>query len=66
VLGTAADDQPAVTIQVLQGERELAADDRLLAQFDLDGLAPRNCVLVTRAWVCGTIGSANRRNVGAR
>ncbi|WP_031933751.1 molecular chaperone DnaK [Candidatus Hepatobacter penaei] len=40
---TAEDNQPAVTIRVFQGEREMAVDNKLLGQFDLVGLpqAPR-------------------------
>src|SRR5207248_3337069 len=34
IFSTAADNQPAVTIRVLQGEREMAADNKLLGQFD--------------------------------
>jgi molecular chaperone DnaK len=37
---TAEDNQPAVTIRVFQGEREMAADNKLLGQFDLVGLPP--------------------------
>ena len=37
---TAADNQPSVTIQVLQGEREMASDNKLIGQFDLSGIAP--------------------------
>jgi molecular chaperone DnaK len=37
---TAEDNQTAVTIRVFQGEREMAADNKLLGQFDLVGLAP--------------------------
>src|SRR3981189_2983137 len=37
---TAEDNQPAVTIRVFQGEREMAADNKLLGQFDLVGIAP--------------------------
>lgn len=37
---TADDNQTAVTIRVFQGERELAADNKLLGQFDLVGIAP--------------------------
>ena len=36
---TAEDDQTAVTIRVFQGEREMAADNKLLGQFDLVGIA---------------------------
>ena len=43
IFSTAADNQTAVTIHVLQGERELAADNRTLGRFDLMGIpsAPR-------------------------
>jgi len=37
---TADDNQQAVTIKVSQGEREMAADNKLLGQFDLMGIAP--------------------------
>ena len=37
---TADDNQPAVTIHVLQGERELARGNKSLGQFDLDGIPP--------------------------
>jgi molecular chaperone DnaK len=37
---TAEDNQPAVTIRVFQGEREMAADNKLLGQFDLVGITP--------------------------
>ncbi|MBQ3032817.1 MAG: molecular chaperone DnaK [Deferribacterales bacterium] len=37
---TAADNQPSVTIQVLQGEREMANDNKRIGQFDLTGIAP--------------------------
>jgi molecular chaperone DnaK len=37
---TAADNQPAVSIHVLQGERDFAKDNRTLARFDLTGLPP--------------------------
>jgi molecular chaperone DnaK len=40
VFSTAEDSQPAVTIRVFQGEREMAADNRLLGQFNLDGIPP--------------------------
>jgi molecular chaperone DnaK len=38
---TAEDNQTAVTIRVFQGEREMAADNKLLGQFDLVGIPPR-------------------------
>ncbi|MDB5367897.1 MAG: dnaK [Rhodospirillales bacterium] len=38
---TAEDNQTAVTIRVFQGEREMAADNKLLGQFDLVGIAPQ-------------------------
>ena len=40
VFSTADDNQPAVSIQVLQGEREMAAYNKKLATFDLTGLPP--------------------------
>ncbi|MFM7561818.1 MAG: Hsp70 family protein, partial [Planctomycetota bacterium] len=40
VFSTAADNQTAVTIQVYQGERKMAGDNRLLGKFDLTGLPP--------------------------
>jgi molecular chaperone DnaK len=40
VFSTAADNQPEVTIHVLQGEREFAKDNRTLGQFNLGGLPP--------------------------
>ena len=40
VFSTAADNQTAVTIHVFQGEREMAADNKLLGQFDLVGIPP--------------------------
>ena len=40
VFSTAADNQPAVTINVLQGEREMAADNKSLGRFDLVGIPP--------------------------
>ena len=39
IFSTAEDNQTAVTIRVFQGERELAADNKLLGQFDLVGIA---------------------------
>src|SRR5574344_1948324 len=38
--GTAEDNQPAVTIRVLQGERKQASGNKLLGNFDLTGIAP--------------------------
>ena len=40
VFSTAEDNQGAVTIRVFQGEREMAADNKLLGQFDLVGIPP--------------------------
>jgi molecular chaperone DnaK len=40
IFSTAADSQTAVTIRVFQGEREMAADNKLLGQFDLVGIPP--------------------------
>ncbi len=40
VFSTAADNQPAVDICVLQGEREFAKDNKKLGEFRLDGIAP--------------------------
>ena len=41
VFSTAEDNQPAVTIHVLQGEREFARDNRTLGNFDLTGIPPK-------------------------
>ena len=40
VFSTAADNQPAVSIHVLQGEREMAADNKTLGQFELTDIPP--------------------------
>ena len=40
IFSTAADNQPAVDVRVLQGERELARDNKSLGLFKLDGIAP--------------------------
>ncbi len=40
VFSTAADNQPSVEIVVLQGERPMAKDDKILGKFHLDGIAP--------------------------
>src|SRR5262249_13842173 len=38
---TAADNQTAVTVRVFQGERPMATDNRLLGEFNLDGIPPQ-------------------------
>ena len=40
IFSTAADNQPAVEVHVLQGEREMAAYNKTLGRFQLDGIAP--------------------------
>jgi hypothetical protein len=40
VFSTAADNQTQVGIKVLQGEREMATDNKLLGQFELEGIPP--------------------------
>jgi len=40
VFSTAEDNQPAVSIRVLQGEREMASDNKVLGNFELVGIAP--------------------------
>jgi len=40
VFSTAADNQPSVDIHILQGEREMAADNKTIGNFRLDGIAP--------------------------
>ena len=40
IFSTAADNQPSVEVHVLQGEREMAAGNKTLGRFQLDGIAP--------------------------
>jgi len=40
IFSTASDNQPAVTIHVLQGEREMASDNKTLGNFELSGIPP--------------------------
>jgi len=40
IFSTASDNQPSVEVHVLQGEREMAADNRTLGRFHLDGIPP--------------------------
>lgn len=40
IFSTAADNQPSVEIKILQGEREMSADNKLLGRFMLDGIPP--------------------------
>jgi molecular chaperone DnaK len=40
IFSTAADNQPAVTIKICQGERDMAADNKLLGNFELVGIPP--------------------------
>ena len=40
VFSTADDNQPAVTIKVFQGEREIATDNKMLGEFNLEGIPP--------------------------
>jgi molecular chaperone DnaK len=40
IFSTATDNQPAVSIKVFQGEREMAADNKLLGNFELIGIPP--------------------------
>ena len=40
VFSTASDNQPAVEVHVLQGERQMASDNKTLGQFNLSGIAP--------------------------
>ncbi|WP_029010924.1 molecular chaperone DnaK [Azospirillum halopraeferens] len=65
VFSTAEDSQTAVTIRVFQGEREMAADNKLLGQFDLVGIpsAPRG---VPQIEVTFDIDANGIVNVGAK
>jgi molecular chaperone DnaK len=40
IFSTAVNNQPSVEIHILQGEREMAADNKPLGKFMLDGIAP--------------------------
>ena len=64
VFSTADDNQNAVTVRVFQGEREMAQDNRLLGQFNLDGIppAPRG---VPQIEVCFDIDANGILNVSA-
>ena len=44
VFSTAEDNQPAVTIKVYQGEREMAQSNKLLGEFNLEGSRPLRAV----------------------
>ncbi len=70
IFTTSIDNQPQVPIHVMQGEREMAADNRSLAQFDLTGIPPaprgvpkikvtfrldENCILSVEATDLGTL-----------
>lgn len=65
VFSTAEDNQGAVTVRVFQGERPMAADNRLLGQFNLDGIpaAPRG---IPQIEVCFDIDSNGILNVSAK
>ncbi|NLE37791.1 MAG: molecular chaperone DnaK [Pirellulaceae bacterium] len=65
VFSTADDNQTAVTVKVYQGEREMAADNRLLGQFNLEGLppAPRG---IPQIEVCFDIDANGIVNVSAK
>jgi len=61
VFSTAADNQPAVDIHVLQGEREMAADNKTLGRFELGGIpaAPRGVPQVEVAFDIDANGIVN-------
>jgi len=65
IFSTATDNQPAVSVHVLQGEREMSKDNRTLGRFDLVGIppAPRG---VPQIEVCFDIDSNGIVNVTAR
>lgn len=65
ILSTAADGQPSVEIHVLQGERPMAADNRTLGRFMLDGIPPAPCG-VPQIEVTFDIDAMGILNVGAR
>ncbi len=54
VFTTAADNQPSVSIHVLQGERPMAGDNMTLARFDLTGIPPANGIVNVSAKDMGT------------
>jgi len=61
VFSTASDNQPAVTIHVMQGERSMAADNKTLGRFDLVGIppAPRGIPQIEVAFDIDANGIAN-------
>ena len=65
IFSTADDNQSAVTVRVFQGERKMAGDNRLLGQFNLDGIppAPRG---VPQIEVCFDIDANGILNVSAK
>ena len=64
VFSTADDNQTAVTIHVLQGEREMAADNRTLGKFDLVGIpsAPRGMPQIEVSFDIDANGIVHRNN----
>ena len=63
---TAADNQPSVSIHVLQGERPMAADNMTLARFDLTGIppAPRGVPQIEVAFNIDANGIVNAKDLG--